>query len=72
VRELIYDEVVAAAGFDPEKDVGERWSLKAAKHRLHLSDHSSTGAVDKSWRLEDLLGDPSARAAAWEAVTRGQ
>jgi hypothetical protein len=53
--ELIYDEVVEVAGFDPKRDVSEPWSLKAAMERLKLSDQSSMDAPDETWRLEDLL-----------------
>ena len=65
MSELIYDEVVEVAGFDPKRDVSEPWSLKAAMERLKLSDRSSMDAPDERWRVEELL----ARA---EDVTRSQ
>jgi hypothetical protein len=62
MRELIYDEVVEVAGFDPERDVGEPWSLKAAKQRLNLFEQLTIDAAEARWRLEELLADLSSGA----------
>ena len=61
MTELIYREVVAVAGFDPEEDLTKPWSLEDAERRLHLSedarssaDVADTDTADERQLLEDL------------------
>ena len=62
MSELIYREVVAVGGFDPEQDVTASCSLTGAKRRLQLPEASSVDPAEENRLHEAFVADEPSRS----------